>query len=100
MSDCTACGKPRATRGIGGTPFCPPCADEVQTRVDKLRAEGRPVNVLRIGREIFRESHSLGSYTLRDIPTELWDEAKHRAIDDGVSLRELLLRALREHIKK
>jgi hypothetical protein len=40
------------------------------------------------------------NYLLRNIPVELWDRAKHRAIDDGISLRELILRALEYYLKK
>lgn len=97
MSDCTACGKPRA---IGGDLLCPPCADEVQIRIDKLRADGKPVNALHIARALFREEHAGGNYLLRDIPADLWAEAKHKAIDNGQSLRDLLLTALREHVKR
>lgn len=39
------------------------------------------------------------SYILRDIPRELWDRAKHQAINEGISLRELLFRALTAYLK-
>jgi hypothetical protein len=39
------------------------------------------------------------NYLLRNIPVELWDRAKHRAVDDGISLRELILRAIENYLK-
>ena len=39
------------------------------------------------------------SYLLRDIPEELWNRAKHRAIDDGDSLRDLILKAVESYLK-
>jgi len=35
-------------------------------------------------------------YLLRDIPANLWQRAKHAAVDRGVSLRHLLLEGLRK----
>lgn len=37
-------------------------------------------------------------YILRDIPADLWTQAKHAAVDRGVSLRDLLLAGLRREI--
>jgi len=39
-------------------------------------------------------------YFLRDVPRDLWDEAKKKAIDEGTSLRVLVLRAVREYVNK
>jgi hypothetical protein len=66
--------------------------------IERLRAEGKPTDALTIARQIFRETHSAGSYLLRDIPAELWTAAKHRAVDEGLSLRGLILTALQEYI--
>jgi len=38
------------------------------------------------------------TYLLRDIPDELWNRAKHRAVDDGVSLRDLILSAVESYL--
>jgi hypothetical protein len=40
------------------------------------------------------------SYLLRNIPADLWQKAKHAAVDRGVSLRELILIALRDLIER
>lgn len=39
------------------------------------------------------------NYLLRNIPQELWDRAKHRAIDDGDSLRDLVLKAINGYLQ-
>jgi hypothetical protein len=83
---------------MGGASLCSSCAEDVRIEIDRLRAEGKPVNAMGIARKIFRETHSAGGYLLRDIPEDLWTAAKHKAVDEGLSLRDLLLKALREYI--
>lgn len=39
------------------------------------------------------------TYLLRDIPADLWTQARHAAIDRRISLRELLLDALRRSLE-
>lgn len=34
------------------------------------------------------------------IPQSLWDEVQHRAIDEHISLSDLVAKALREYLKK
>jgi len=38
-------------------------------------------------------------YILRNIPDELWDAVRHRAIEEGTSARGILLKALEEYLK-
>lgn len=38
------------------------------------------------------------NYILRDIPQPLWDAAKHKQIDEHITLRELLLKALEQYL--
>lgn len=41
------------------------------------------------------------TFLIRDIPKELWDKAKHRVINDDIeSLRQLVLAAIEEYLKK
>jgi hypothetical protein len=40
------------------------------------------------------------TYIIRDLPQDLWQQAKHAAVDARISLRELLLRALRDYLAK
>ena len=42
--------------------------------------------------------NSGGNYILRNIPEELWTKVKHRAVDDGDSLRDIVLKALNKYI--
>lgn len=101
MPNCAACGKD--TKGcisMGGTLLCRECAADVEIEIERLRAEGKQVNVAIIARKMFRESCATGGYLLRDIPQELWDAAKHKAVDKGISLRELILQAVKEFIDR
>lgn len=95
MKLCDACNKPVIGGvGIGGARLCRNCAPDVKAEIDKLRSQGKPVNAIQIAKRILRETHAGGNYLLRDIPDELWQKAKHRSVDDGDSLRELILNAL------
>jgi hypothetical protein len=96
---CDACGKAQGGMiGMGGATICRQCDPDVRAEMERLRAEGKSVNVSTIAKKIFREAHSAGGYLLRDIPEDLWNRAKHRAVDDGDSLRDLLLKALRAYL--
>jgi hypothetical protein len=44
-------------------------------------------------------TETIGDYLLRDVPEDLWQKAKHRAVDDGDSLRDLVLKALHSYLK-
>jgi hypothetical protein len=101
MSNCAACGKEvKGGISLGGTLLCRECAADVEIEIERLRAEGKQVNVAIIARKMFRESCAPGGYLLRDIPKELWDRAKHKAIDKEISLRELILQAVSEFIDR
>ena len=41
----------------------------------------------------------LARATMR-LPQSLWDDVQHRAIDEHISLSELVAKALREYLKK
>ena len=100
MNFCDACGSPKAFVSMGGAVLCRQCEPEIQVEMDKLRAAGKPVNVLHIARRIYRETNSGGNYLLRDIPETLWSKAKHRAVDDGDSLRDLVLKSVHKYIEE
>jgi hypothetical protein len=40
------------------------------------------------------------NYLLRNIPLDLWRQVKHRAVDEGRPVRELILEALRRYVGK
>jgi ribosomal protein S14 len=98
MKTCDACGKPQVAVSMGGAMLCRICAEDVRQEIDRLHTEGKPVSAMGIARRMFRETHSAGSYLLRDIPEDLWTQAKHTAIDKGLSLRDLILEAVRAYI--
>ena len=101
MRTCDACGKPlKGGISMGGATICRRCEPDVTAEINRLRTEGKPVSAIAIARSIFRETHSAGSYLLRDIPEELWVAAKHVAVDEGLNLRELILKALQEYVDK
>lgn len=96
---CDACGKPvKGGIGIGGAILCRQCAEDVRIEIDARRTQGKQVNAMGIARRMYRETYSAGNYLLRDIPKELWDKAKHRAIDDNVSVRDIILLALQKYL--
>lgn len=99
MKLCDACGNPKASIGMGGAILCRDCEPDIRVEMDALRQAGKPVNVLHIAKRIFRETHDAGNYLLRDIPDDLWVKAKHRAVDDGSSLRDLVLKAIHTYLK-
>ena len=101
MRTCDACGTPlKGGIPLGGALVCRICEPDISAEINRLQAEGKPASALAIARNIFRETHSAGHYLLRDIPDELWTAAKHKAVDKGMNLRELLLEALWEYISK
>lgn len=44
------------------------------------------------------ERKTISDYLLRNIPDELWRRAKHQAVDEKISLRDLILRAIRDYL--
>ena len=99
MKMCDGCGKTNgAMISIGAAFLCRHCDIDVRPEIERLRAGGKPVNVLQIARKLFRETNSAGNYILRDIPDDLWKKAKHRATDDGDSLRDLILKSLHSYL--
>ena len=99
MRTCDACGKPlKGGISMGGALLCRSCEPDVKAEIDRLQAAGEPVSAIAVARSMFRETYSAGNYLLRDIPEELWNQAKHKAIDKGMDLRELILDAIRKYI--
>lgn len=98
---CEACGTTKNVYGsLGGVMLCKAHYADITAEVEKLRSEGKQVNVMGIARQMFREQYSTGNYILRDIPSELWDGAKDRAHGEGISLRELILNAIQAYLDK
>lgn len=97
---CAACGRPDARLSIGGTLLCTTCRPVILERVEQARAAGRTADAAKEARALFVAENSVGSYLLRDIPVDLWNQAKHLAVDRGVSLRDLILAGLRGEVDR
>jgi hypothetical protein len=100
VRNCDACGSPKAQIEMGGASLCHDCDVLVRHEIERLRYEGKPVNVLHIAKRIFRENNSASNYLLRDIPEELWNKVRHRAVDEGCSLRDLVIKSLNEYLNR
>lgn len=99
MKLCNACNTPtRNGNYIGSVLLCEKCAPNVNKEIDKMRAEGKPVNAVHIARKIYRENNGTDEYLFREIPSALWSQAKHRAVEDKDSLRDLLIKALYQYL--
>lgn len=100
MSTCTVCQK-EIPGGviIGGIVVCRQCEPELISRIDKARASGQSrVSAAGIAREIYNERFAGSDYLLRTPPKDLMDAVKHRAVDDGDSIREIIIAALRAYV--
>lgn len=97
---CNACGRPRAYISIGGALLCRTCAPDIRAESDRLHELGKPVNALAIAKQYFKDHNSGGSYYLRDIPRDLKLAAQHQALDEGLTLRELIFKSLEEYLQK
>lgn len=96
---CEACGTTKNIHGVlGGVMLCKEHYTEINATAQKALSQGKQVNIMGIARQMYREQYSTGNYILRDIPAELWDKAKHKAVDEGVSLREIVLSALEKYV--
>ena len=93
---CAACGRQDVHRSVGGVLLCGHCHPLVMGRVEAARASGRTADAGKEARALLRETAQ--DYLLRDIPADLWQQAKHASVDRGVSLRDLLLDGLRREL--
>lgn len=94
---CAACGTTeRLGPALGGVLLCRDHYADINLEIEALRDAGQPVDVTKIARRMLRESAT--TYLLRDVPDDLWAAAKHRAVDEDLSLRDLLLKALRQYL--
>jgi len=46
-----------------------------------------------------KKNQNTKDYLLRNIPIDLYKEIQHMAIDEGVSLRKLILQALKTYVQ-
>jgi len=91
---CEACGCRRASIKIGNTMICKICEPDIRAGID-----GRAIDVLSIARQYFREHHNAGTYTLHDMPWNLKVAAEEQAVDENLTLRVFILKALEEYLR-
>jgi len=95
--NCTVCDQ-QGTNSIGGIMLCRMHAAEVREEIDRLRADGKPVDAARIALALRKELDR--EYLLRGIPDDLWQKVKLHAAMHRTTVRELIISALKEIILK
>lgn len=95
---CDACGSPKIGTHYGGAYICRDCDPPIREEMERLREDGKPVNVLHIAKRRFRETNDGGAYLLRDIPADLLARVQHRAVDEKASIRDIILQALIKYL--
>lgn len=85
---------------IGGTIVCRECEPILRGRIDAIRQSNpnATISAAGIAREIYSEQFAGSDYLLRTPPKDLMDAVKHRAVDDGDSIRDIIIRALRAYV--
>ena len=78
--------------------LCRSCAVAVRAELDAGHAAGKSVNAMGIAKRMYRDNNDTSDCKIRDMPRDLWDQAKHRAISDGISLRDLVILALSKYL--
>lgn len=99
MRQCEACGTTQNLGGsLGGVLLCRAHMADILVEVEAIRANGKQVNVAGIARRMYRDTNGANTYLLRDVPDDLMTAAKRKAFEQGISLRELILDALRAYL--
>lgn len=97
---CDRCGSSELGQvRLGAAQLCRSCVDAIQPEIEALQDAGKPVNTLQIARKFFKENHAGKPYMLRDVPADLEQAWKSRAIEDGCNQRDVILSALVEYLK-
>lgn len=97
MAKCDVCGE-LASVSIGGAVLCRPHSADVQAEIDLIRSQGKQVNALGIARKMYREQNDTNDYMLRDLPAEIMREMKQYALDNGGSVRDVILVAVSQFL--
>lgn len=100
---CDACGRLRDCISISDAWICPICESDIRAEINRLaqlQNKKYPINVLALVKQYFLNHHDSGSYQLRSIPRELKLAVQHQALDEGLTLRELIFKALEEYLQK
>ena len=101
MKWCEVCGaKASESFSYDRIPLCVQCYIDAELEAKRREEQGRRVNIRSIVRDLLRERNCAGDYLLRDTPRDLWDSARHWAVDNNISLRSMILLSLREFLAK
>ena len=99
MKSCDACGSDKGSIGMGGATLCRQCAADIQDEIDQLRAAGKPVDVMRIARRMYRESHKRSQITI-NLQPDLIDLVDVQAAAEGRSRSNMSAELIRRQIIK
>lgn len=83
---------------MGGAILCRACEPMVRQIMEQRRADGMPVNVRHIAREVFRRDHAGSDLLIREIPAQLLAEVQAHARESGMSQRDYIIDALRQAV--
>ena len=85
---------------IGGIVVCRQCEPILRERIDAIRQSNpnATISAAKLAREIYNEQFAGSDYLLRTPPKDLMDAVKHRAVDDGDSIRDIIIKALRAYV--
>lgn len=93
---CDACQSAPGSISMGGAILCRSCEPQVREIMEQRRADGKPVNVRHIAREIFRAQYAGADILIREIPAALLAEVQAQARAAKMTQRDYIIEALRE----
>jgi hypothetical protein len=96
---CDRCGAVKKLTYTGGAGLCRTCKVDIQPEIESLRKAGKAVNVLQIARKFFKANYAGAPYMLRDVPKDLEEKWKERAVGDSCNQRDVVLAALVKYLK-
>jgi hypothetical protein len=83
---------------IGGSPLCPDCSNDAVKIINRKRELGQQVNPSGTVRQLYRERNKTRNKILRDIPANICDGLRDKAISGKTTERSLILDALNKYL--
>ena len=100
MRLCDSCGKEtERPEQVDKAVLCETCAPEIRAELERRRKDGITPNALYIAHKRLR-ARGTKEHMIRDVPAEWWKQVQHRAIDEGTKVRELVIKAIDEYLKR
>lgn len=100
---CESCGKIAICAPIGGAQICEACAPAFRDALAAARsggAWGRARDPHFVARDMLRQAGGTTQLMLRDVPKPVMMALKQRALDEGTTVRELVLAAVERYLTK